>query len=145
MLGEKRPGFVRVADMRKTDKAPRPTVSANWQVTPPTLALEIPSLESGLSTYHLRGKATDQTRVEDVYIFVSNADAKVDNKKVFYKSNRGGKNPSELAFEAEVPLWPGNNRVTVIARENNEVRSSHTMYLYRRGDLRADKAVSDAK
>jgi len=144
-LDAERPGFLRASDVRRTDKNARPKLHANWQVTPPNLALQIPSLETGMSSYHLRGKATDETRVEDVYIFVSNPDAKVDNKKVFYESNRGGKDPSSLSFDATIPLWPGSNRITVVARENSEVRSAHTMYLYRRGDLRAEKAVSEAK
>jgi carboxyl-terminal processing protease len=144
-LDADRPGFLSASDVRKTDKPVRPALAANWQVTPPNLSLEVPTLETGMASYRLHGKASDETRIDDVYIFVSNVDAKVDNKKVFYKSNRGGKNPSALDFEADIPLWPGSNRITVVARENSEVRSSKTLYLYRRGDLRAEKAVSEAK
>ena len=36
-----------------------------------------------------------------------------------------------LAFVADLPLWPGSNRVTVIGRANAEVRTVKTMYVYR--------------
>jgi len=128
-----RPGFIDVADARLSGDRPQPAIQANWQVTPPTLKLEIPSYETSADTYLLKGSATDETRVEDVYVFVSNRDAKIDNRKVFYQSNRGAKKASSLAFAATLPLWPGSNRVTVVVRENDRVQSSHTMYLYRSG------------
>jgi carboxyl-terminal processing protease len=62
---------------------------------------------------------------------VSNRDAKVENKKVFYKSNRGGKRANVLSFAANIPIEPGSNLVTIVARENNEEKSTHTLYLYR--------------
>jgi carboxyl-terminal processing protease len=69
--------------------------------------------------------------VEDVYIFVSNFADKVENKKVFYKSNRKGKAENTLDFATEIPLWPGTNRVMVVARENDEVRTTKTIYVLR--------------
>ncbi len=69
--------------------------------------------------------------VEDVYVFVSNPTAKIESKKVFYRSNRGGKNDKQLEFAADLPLWPGSNAVTVVARENNDVRSVKTLFVYK--------------
>jgi carboxyl-terminal processing protease len=74
---------------------------------------------------------TDDTHVEDVYIFVANQGAKIDNRKVFYRSNRGGKDAKLLDFATDLPLWPGSNMVTVVARANSEVRSMKTLYIYR--------------
>ena len=34
-------------------------------------------------------------------------------------------------FTTELPLWPGSNMVTVVARTNSEVKSIKTMYVYR--------------
>ena len=62
---------------------------------------------------------------------MSNIADKVENKKVFYKSNRSGQQTNLLEFAADIPLWLGTNRVTVVARENDEVRATHTMYLLR--------------
>lgn len=131
-LDDDRPGFIAAEDARKADGKPRKNeLAVNWQVTPPTLALEIPSYVTTEPTYRLSGKAIDDTHVEDVYIFVSNYDDQVENRKVFYKSNRNGKQSETLDFQTQIPLWPGTNQVTVIARENDEVRSMHTMYVYR--------------
>ena len=58
---------------------------------------------------------------------------KIENRKVFYKSNRGSKLAGSLSFSAQIPLWPGSNAVTVVARENDDVQSSRTLYLYRGG------------
>ena len=127
-----RPGFIatsRVSESKTRKGTAKYTT--NWQVTPPSLTLQIPTYETSEATYTLSGKATDETHVEDVYIFVSNSDAKVTNQKVFYKSNRNGQHTDERSCEAEIPLSAGSNRVTVIVRENDEVKSSETLYLYR--------------
>jgi carboxyl-terminal processing protease len=102
-----------------------------WNSTPPTIALSAKSLETTAETYKLQGTVSDESHVEDVYIFVANQGAKIDNRKVFYRSNRGGKNGKALDFATDLPLWPGSNMVTIVARENSDVRSVKTLYLYR--------------
>ena len=102
-----------------------------WNSTPPAINLALKGLETSAETYKLNGAITDETHVEDVYIFVSNQRAKIDSRKVFYRSNRGGKDPKTLDFATELPLWPGSNMVTVVARSNSEVRSVKTMFVYR--------------
>ncbi|MCG8423220.1 MAG: S41 family peptidase [Proteobacteria bacterium] len=127
-----REGFIAAAGTKKT-RSPRGKTAINpvWQVTPPAISLRIPSFVTDSATYKLSGKVRDDTHVEDVYIFVSNIADKVENKKVFYKSNRSGQQTNLLEFAADIPLWLGTNRVTVVARENDEVRATHTMYLLR--------------
>lgn len=102
-----------------------------WNSTPPTIALSAKSLETTSETYKLQGTVSDETHVEDVYIFVANQGAKIDNRKVFYRSNRGGKDGKAMDFTTDLPLWPGSNMVTIVARENSDVRSVKTLYLYR--------------
>ncbi len=131
-LGQGRPGFVKRAMTQKSSgPAKLSGVDARMQVTPPNLALNIPSYETKASTYALSGTVTDDSKVEDVYVFVSNRDAKIDNRKVYYQSNRSSATASEMAFQADIPLWPGSNRITVVARESDGVRSAKTLYLYR--------------
>jgi carboxyl-terminal processing protease len=131
-IDEGRPAFVSADAVKKGGgRAHNKPFTPHWQVTPPTVALELPTLETSSDHYNLKGTATDDTHVEDVYIFVSNRDAKIDNKKVFYKSNRSGKADKEMKFESEIPLWPGSNFVTVVVRENDQVRSARYMYLHR--------------
>jgi carboxyl-terminal processing protease len=105
--------------------------ATTWNSTPPLINLTSKNLQTRDATYKLQGTVTDETHVEDVYIFVSNPTAKVESKKVFYRSNRGGKNDRTLDFASDLPLWPGSNMVTVVARENNDVRSVKTVYVYK--------------
>ena len=64
-------------------------------------------------------------------MFVSNQNAKIEARKVFYKSNRGSKDTASLAFSSDIPLWPGSNQVTVIARENTDVKTIQSIVIYR--------------
>jgi len=103
----------------------------NWQVSPPKLAVNMPnSLVQG-GTYQLTGKAQDEKKVSDVFVFVSNRRAKIDRRKVYYHSNRGGTNLHELSFGTSVPLWPGANVITVVARESTSVQSQETLIVER--------------
>jgi carboxyl-terminal processing protease len=127
-----RPGFMAASQVKATPSRPRKSAfQTSWQVTPPSIALNIPSYTTNGTSYKLSGKVTDDSHVEDVYIFVSNFADKVENKKVFYKSNRKGKAENTLDFATEIPLWPGTNRVMVVARENDEVRATQTIYVLR--------------
>ncbi len=113
------------------------TWAATWNSTPPVIALDPIDgstglrLETSADTYKLHGIAKDDAHVEDVYIFVSNQPAKIENRKVFYRSNRGGKDGKQLDFAADLPLWPGSNMVTVVARSSAEVQSRRTLFVYR--------------
>jgi carboxyl-terminal processing protease len=107
------------------------TYVAFWSSTPPLINIATKSLETHSDTFHLQGAATDETHVEDVYIFVSNDNAKIAPRKVFYRSNRGGKDGKTLDFAADLPLWPGSNMIVIEARENTVVRSEKRLFVYR--------------
>jgi carboxyl-terminal processing protease len=102
-----------------------------WHSTPPLIALSTKQLDTGAGNFKLQGTVSDETHVEDVYIFVDNKGSKIENRKVFYRSNRGGKDGKTVDFTADLPLWPGSNLVTIVARENADVRSVKYLYLYR--------------
>lgn len=110
-----------------------------WNSTPPMIALNLKGLETSAETYRLTGAITDEQHVEDVYIFVSNRGAKIDSRKVFYRSNRSGANGKALDFTTDLPLWPGSNLVTVVARTNAEVKSTKYLYVYREAARTAQK------
>jgi hypothetical protein len=99
-------------------------------VTPPILTVTAPTLVPG-NTVHLKATASDDSGVKDVYIRVWNRDSKLPPKKVFYLPNKGNK--THLAFETDVPLWPGSNLVQVFARETNEIQSVQTVVVLDRG------------
>ena len=122
-----------------TDKLTFPIVAANVklarpearEVSPPTLELAPqPGLVDG-STIRLSGTAKDDDRVTDLFVFVSNRAAKIDRRKVFYRSNRKATNPKTQAFDADIPLWPGANFVTLVARESAQVQSQRTIIVER--------------
>jgi carboxyl-terminal processing protease len=102
-----------------------------WNSTPPMIALNLKGLQTNADTYKLSGTVSAEQHVEDVYIFVSNQSAKIESRKVFYRSNRGGKDAKQLDLATDLPLWPGSNMVTVVARASSEVRSVKTMFVYR--------------
>ena len=108
-----------------------PQWKPEWQVTPPVLTVTAPTVVTG-ETVRVKGRASDDRLVRDVYIRVWNRDAKVPMKKVFYLPNRPNGDRTKLDFEADVPLWPGSNMVQVFARESNDVQSLHTVVVLKR-------------
>jgi carboxyl-terminal processing protease len=126
-----KPGFVLSASVSKRDGAPGGAVAERWQVTPPTITLANSTLQVQSGTYSLSGAVSDDSHVEDVYVFVSNQGAKIDGRKVFYKSNRGAKDARRMDFDADIPVWAGNNQITLVVRENEEVKTIQTLYVYR--------------
>ncbi len=131
-LAPGRPAFVLASTLRvvRNGKKLRPVVN-HWQVTPPTISVEPIELSTKKKQVTVSGFAQDDTKVEDIYIFVSNYDKKVQNRKVSYKSNRGAKDKTKMHFSSEVPLWPGSNKITIIVRENDKVRSAEAFYINR--------------
>ena len=67
-----------------------------------------------------------------MFVFVSNRTAKIDRRKVFYRSNRKAANQATQSFDADIPLWTGANIVTVVARESTQVQSQHTIVVEKR-------------
>jgi carboxyl-terminal processing protease len=141
-LGSGRVGYIETGKLARRAATPAPTFQPHWNSTPPTIAVNLNGLDTTAPTYKLEGRITDDTHVEDVYVFVSNSSAKIDSRKVFYRSNRGGKADKQMEFSSEIPLWPGSNQVTVVARENQDVKSVQTLYLYRESPKTAHAAAT---
>ncbi|HEY4180653.1 MAG TPA: MXAN_5808 family serine peptidase [Kofleriaceae bacterium] len=128
--GSGRVGFVPTSAVSSGGSAGT-AFSPTWNSTPPAISLSVKDLETTGETYKIVGTVTDESHVEDVYVFVSNERAKIDSRKVFYRSNRGGKDSKYLEFGSELPLWPGSNMITVVARSSAEVKSIKRMFVYR--------------
>jgi len=132
-----RPGFIPVSAGRSI-AAPGPgqattLASMVWQVTPPILEVQSPPLAIETGSLRLSAQAHDNERVIDAYVVVSNRISKIEHRKVFYRSNRKAARQSEMQFDADVPLWPGVNVVTVVARQSGQVMSSQTLIVNRLG------------
>ena len=52
---------------------------------------------------------------------------------MFYRSNRNGPLTTQMQFDAAVPLWPGSNFVTVVARQSGQVQAMQTLVINRLG------------
>jgi carboxyl-terminal processing protease len=127
--------FAADADVKVT-RAPRAgAVTELWQREPPRIAL-VPDPQRGapvieLDKWHLQGSATlppssDPTaRLRDVFVYVN-------DQKVFFKVVPETATSNRLDFAADVHLKPGNNVVTVFAREDDELQSRRSVVVFRR-------------
>ncbi len=134
-LEPNRPGFIpsQLVSEAVQPAEINPQVSLVWQATPPLLDVKAP-LSVEQQSLRLSVTARDDEQVLDGYVVVSNRVSKIEHRKVFYRSNRNGPLTKEMQFEANVPLWPGINIVTVVARQSGQVQSLHTMVINRLGD-----------
>jgi len=69
--------------------------------------------------------ADPDARLRDLYVFVN-------DQKVFFKVVPESTNAAKLDFSTEVPLKPGNNVVTVVAREDDEFQTRKSVVVLRR-------------
>jgi len=103
------------------------------EITPPEVTLQDPPLEvpAGTKVLRIRGAARDDHGVRDLFVEVSNYDAKQIRRKVHYQAAGSGAQPKRMTFETEVPLWKGLNTVLVVARENEEVMGMRRLVVLR--------------
>jgi carboxyl-terminal processing protease len=119
-------GFARSADL-EPGAAPSGSLVAfedTMAHAPPAVEVNDPALATRESHTEIHGTTSDGERLLDAYVFVN-------AKKVFYQSNRNGKDPKSLAFAADLPLRPGVNMVSVIARETPDT-IGHKTFIIRR-------------
>jgi carboxyl-terminal processing protease len=127
-----RSAFVATADLKTAGNgAVHGTFKPEWEVTPPVLTVTAPTVTTG-DTVHIKGHATDDRLVRDVYIRVWNRNAKIPVKKAFYQPNRLAGDRTKMDFDADIPLGAGSNLVQVFARESNEVQSLQTVVVLKR-------------
>jgi carboxyl-terminal processing protease len=106
---------------------------------PPSLELPLPNLVVRDGHFTLAGKARDDRGLVDAFIFVG-------GRKVFYLSNKKGPNAKALDFNATLPLKPGANVVTVVARHSAETTTRRAFVVRRdgpTGELLATQKHSD--
>ncbi|MCG8554007.1 MAG: hypothetical protein MJD61_01775, partial [Proteobacteria bacterium] len=125
--GDGRQGWIHDAQAAGAHGRTRGSVAADLNHMPPRLDVDYGhTLVTRRPTLRLRGRATDETRVRDMYVFVG-------ARKVFYRANSGLKSPRAADFETEIPLRGGINYVTVFARESNDIVSRKTFVVRRDG------------
>jgi carboxyl-terminal processing protease len=126
-LGEQRFGFVETRAIRPGATGPaKVLLDPVLSHSPPLLEVTPASLATRESKVKVSGRATDSDRVQDVFVFVG-------PRKVFYQSNRKAADPKRLDFAFDAELQPGVNVITVVARENEDTATRHTMVVRRDG------------
>lgn len=125
-------GFVAASEVQPARGKRDGIIAAVWQREPPRIAL-VPDPARGAPVVGtdrllLQGKASVPTgpgasRLRDVFVFVN-------DQKVFFRVVPDGK-AGDIDFATEIPLKPGNNTVTVVAREDEEFQSRRSLVVHR--------------
>ena len=100
-------------------------------VLPPSIELEdFPGLTTAQKV-SLRGRVDHPVRVRDVVVLVRAPGPSRREHKVHYQA--APVDAHELEFETEVPLEPGGNRITIVARDGEEVERRRDVWVFREG------------
>jgi carboxyl-terminal processing protease len=126
-LGDGRFGFVRSGEVEPGSAAPG-AVAFEDALThaPPAIEVNALALATKDASAVIKGTTNDGDRLLDAYIFVN-------SRKVFYQSNRNGQDPKNMSFSADLPLRPGVNLVSVVARETPDTVGHKTFVIRRDG------------
>jgi len=126
-LGDNRFGFVKTAEL-EPGGTPAGVVAFEETMRrfPPLVEIQPVALAVRDDKVQIKGTATDTEKILDGYVFVG-------NRKVFYRSNRNGADPKKMTIDTAVPLRPGVNVITVVARENVDTVGRKTLIIRRDG------------
>jgi carboxyl-terminal processing protease len=127
-LGEGRYAFAKASDLEAAHGPVSSPVAFEDAMAHAPPAVDVPQPQLATRDTHtlVRGSAVDDAQLLDAYIFVG-------ARKVFYRSNRNGQDPKRMGFDADLPLRPGVNVVTVVARENPDTVTHRTFIVRRDG------------
>jgi len=91
---------------------------------PPIIELADNAVETRERAMTLTGAVSGPRTVQDLLIYVN-------DRKVFFQSNAGPKPGEHFRFSARLPLEEGVNRITVVAREDEDYASRRTVIINR--------------
>jgi len=142
-----RVGFVAAADV-KPYKGRRPAknaarVAPAWNAfhQAPSIELDtrvVDTFAPDSPTVHVRGQATDDTRVIDysVYVYTKHGRRTKARKVAFVPNDappgKEGQPPTPMKIDQVIPLNPGLNRIVVVARDEHRLASTRTLVIHRR-------------
>ncbi|MCA9563724.1 MAG: hypothetical protein KC561_09560, partial [Myxococcales bacterium] len=134
-------GWVPTASTSEANADLSAALAPVFVMQPPVVELTRTDLWTDQETFEVRGTIRDNVMVEDYYIWVygQNDEEEHNRIKVTYEEASG----TEVDFAQEVPLFPGSNRVAIIARDDEHMTSSESYYVFRAGpeDQVADGAA----
>ncbi|MBN2528367.1 MAG: PDZ domain-containing protein [Deltaproteobacteria bacterium] len=118
-LSERMWGWIRVSDCVTAENTEGQPVAISVN-EPPNIDMIFSKQVVRTDSIILKGTAFDEQLVKDLYIFNN-------QNKVFFAPNDGKK----LAFEANIPLEPGVNFITVVAEETSDLETRQTVIVRR--------------
>ena len=126
-VGDNRFGFVKTSEL-EAGGTPSGAVAFEEVMRryPPAVEVQPLALSTKDDKIQIKGTAQDADKILDGYIFVG-------NKKVFYRSNRNSGDQQHMTYDATVPLRPGVNVITLVARENVDTVGRRTIIIRRDG------------
>lgn len=102
-------------------------------VVPPSLRVE--GLPRVVKDDHvtIRGVVEHPRRLRDVMVLVRPPGPSQIDRKIHYVANPEVRGPASqtLSFEAEVPLEPGGNRISIVARDGQKVELHEDLWVFR--------------
>jgi len=115
-------------------------ISAEYALQPPIVNITQPAMSTNSESVQISGTLSDDDGVADYYVWVAgvNQVGDEDNRvKVVYQRVIG----DESNFAEEIPLFPGANRIAVIARDDQGMSGTGITYVYRHteGELQAQE------
>ena len=117
-------------------------LQAHHVLQPPLVLIEHDQLWSDSDTLRLTGVVRDDVEVVDYYIWVSgqSVDGEERNRQKVSYTRAGA---DQVQFEQAIPLYPGINRILVVARDDQRMTSSAVTYVYRRVAVDATVQLRD--
>ncbi len=126
-LGDGRFGFVKTSEL---EQGGTPAASVPFEEVmrryPPSIEVQPVVLATKDPSVTVKGVTSDSDKLLDAYIFAG-------SRKIFYRSNRNGQDGKRMPFDAVVPLRPGVNVITVVARENPDTVGRKTIIVRKDG------------
>jgi len=105
--------------------------TATGVVSPPILDVDTTTLDTTGDHWQLSGRARDDRHVRDAFVLVTNQAAKIEVKKVLYLSNDKATDRTVMKLAGSIQLWPGTNKIEIVVREDDQVRTVQTVWVQR--------------
>ncbi len=102
----------------------KPNFTTMYGHAPPKLTVSAAEMATKGDKVTVSVTAEDDERLLDMYMFVG-------SRKLHYQSNRNGSDKKKASFSYEVPLQPGVNIITVVARQNADTTTRRTVVVRR--------------
>lgn len=115
--------------------------AVRWRpsVLPPTIDVAPVALATSAEHVVVEGVVSHPVGVHDVVVLVRPAGASVVERKVEYAAAPVG--ATSFSFRAEVPLEPGGNRITIVARDRAKVQGRAERWVFRGSEVPSGAAV----